>query len=568
MRLSFILILFPLILGAQEPFFTNPIYPGGYPDPSICRVGSDYYIVNSTFEYFPGLPIHHSRDLVNWELVGYGLHRKDQCTGEMNLVDVQSRGGIHAPTIRHHNGTFYIITTNVYAPEDRSQPAKMINFIITAERAEGPWSDPHIIEGAPGIDPDLFFDDDGKAYYVGTHAPGNPNQNGIGEIWVQELDLENWKLVGERASVWQGACGGCCVEGPHMYKVDGTYYLLIAEGGTGHNHAVMIAASDYLTGPFESNPRNPILTSRHLSLDHWVNSTGHADLVELPDGRWYMVALGIRGEVERRSNMGRETHLIPVIWEPITVRWEQVSENRWEPVKYMYPVCAPQTGRVERYNPLPFEDAPQYRNDAFMDHFDSKVLSLPWNFRRVPMDNTYSLSDREGYLRLFLKPEVISERGRCSLMGVRQGESDFEYAASMQFNPEKEEAEAGISLFQQDNNYLNFTVIRRGGKPVLQLVLAEAEKSPAVLKEEVLDTYTGEIFFRVESRNNKYRFEYSLDGGEHYTAFKETGADHILSMGYTGAYLGVYATSHGNRTREYADFDWIHYQGHQRQIKE
>jgi alpha-N-arabinofuranosidase len=271
-KLLLVFLLSPVAILAQELTFTNPILPGAHPDPSICKDAEYYYIVNSSFEYFPGLPIHRSKDLVNWELIGYGLHREDQCNGENNLVDVQGNGGIHAPTIRYRDGVYYIITTNIYNQIEPTQETKFINFIITAENPEGPWSDPYIIEGAPGIDPDLLFDDDGKVYFVGTHSPGDKNKNGIGEIWVQELDLENWELVGERTTVWAGACGGCCVEGPHMYKIDGVYYLMVAEGGTSFNHAVMIAASDKITGPFESNPRNPILTSRHLSKNNWSHS--------------------------------------------------------------------------------------------------------------------------------------------------------------------------------------------------------------------------------------------------------------------------------------------------------
>ena len=175
-------------VSTQNTIFKNPIIPGGYPDPSICKVGDTFYIVNSTFEYFPGLPIHKSKDLINWELIGHGLHRPEQCTGEVNLVDVQSDGGIHAPTIRYNNGTFYIITTNVYYNED-SKTTDFVNFIITAQNPEGPWSEPHVLDGAPGIDPDIFFDEDGKVWYVGTHAPENPNFEGEGEIWLQEIDL-------------------------------------------------------------------------------------------------------------------------------------------------------------------------------------------------------------------------------------------------------------------------------------------------------------------------------------------------------------------------------------------
>ena len=191
-----IFLFFPFSTNAQEKF-SNPIIPGGYPDPSICKVGDTYYIVNSSFEYFPGLPIHKSKDLINWELIGYGLHRKSQVNSTVNLIDVQSNGGIHAPTIRHKDGIYYIITTNVYYDEEKGK-ADMVNFIITAENPAGPWSDPFHIQGAPGIDPDLFFDDDGRVWYVGNQMPENPNFDGEGEIWLQELDINEFKLIGKK----------------------------------------------------------------------------------------------------------------------------------------------------------------------------------------------------------------------------------------------------------------------------------------------------------------------------------------------------------------------------------
>jgi alpha-N-arabinofuranosidase len=563
-------LIFTLLLAistslfAQQKGFVNPIIPGGHPDPSICRVGDDFYIVNSTFEYFPGLPIHHSKDLVNWELIGYGLHREDQVTGAVNLVDVQQNGGIHAPTIRYNNGTFYIIVTNVYSPKEIGKPGVMVNFIITANDPAGPWSSPHVIEGAPGIDPDLFFDDDGKVYFVGTHAVGQPNENGIGEIWVQELDLVNWKLVGERNSVWRGACGGCCVEGPHMYKVNDTYYLMVAEGGTSYNHAVMIAASDKITGPFDSNPRNPILTSRHLSKNNWVHSTGHADLVELEDGRWYMVSLGKRNDKDGSSNMGRETYLMPVIWESSIARWEQVSETKWEPIEFMWPVTAPETGKVERYTKLPFPDSPQRYNDAFTDDFGADRLNLEWNFRRVPQKGTYSLEARKGFLRLYLKPETFKLREQYSLMGIRQKESDFEYSAKLQFEPKKENAEAGISIFQQDDNYVNFTVEKKDGNTSLKLLLKGRGQNLQILKQDAIPNYTGDIVFKLVSKNDNYKYLYSLDDGENFILFSETAGDLVLCYGYIGTNLGIYATSNGNATKEYADFDWVSYKGYPR----
>jgi alpha-N-arabinofuranosidase len=277
-----------------------------------------------------------------------------------------------------------------------------------------------------------------------------------------------------------------------------------------------------------------------------------------------MVALGIRGDEERRSNMGRETHLIPVTWEPATVRWEQVSETRWEPVEYMWPVCAPNTGRVERFTALPFEDSPQYRNNVFTDNFDSDQLDLEWNFRRVPMDNTYSLEERQGFLRLYLKSGVIRNRGRCSLMGIRQGESDFEFSVSMDFLPGKDGEEAGMSLFQQDDNYIMFTTVREGKDVLLSLRIKERGQDARVEKSLKLEARSGEIIFKAVSLDQKYRFGFSTDEGETYKEFAELPSTLILSNGYTGAYLGLYATSNGNSSRRYADFDWVTYKGFER----
>ncbi|EDP71283.1 arabinofuranosidase [Flavobacteriales bacterium ALC-1] len=541
-------------LISQQKSFINPIIPGGYPDPSICKVNDVFYIVNSSFEYYPGLPIHKSTDLINWELIGYGLHRVDQCNDDVNLVDIQSNGGIHAPTIRYNKGVFYIITTNVYYNKD-SKTTDFVNFIITAENPEGPWSDPHVLEGAPGIDPDIFFDDDGKVWYVGTHSPEKPNFPGEGEIWLQEIDIENWKLTGERHFLWRGACGGVWAEGPHIYKRNGWYYLMIAEGGTSYNHAMMIAISDSIKGEYIPNERNPILSSRHLSYDNWVHSTGHADLIELDDGRWYMVALGIRGDEERSSNMGRETHLIPVKWEK--------EPFEWKDIKYEWPVISPKTGKVERFNSVPFIDTSQKRNVSFVDNFDHPILNHAWNFRRVPTKNMYSLYSNKGNLRLFTNPNMIKERGRTSLIGFRQTESDFLYEAKMNFSPKTDKSEAGVSLFQKDDNYFTLTVVKEKKDYSIQLKLAEPNSEVQILETQVISNYDKEITFKVKSENHSYSFYYSTNGIE-FSLLKETKANHILSKGYTGAYLGIYATSNGKKSNDYADFDWVNYKGFQK----
>jgi alpha-N-arabinofuranosidase len=553
---SQVLFLFLIFKVYSQDTFLNPIINGGYPDPSIVRVDDDFYIVNSSFEYFPALPIHHSKDLVNWELIGYGIDRPNQGKGKVNLYDVQQQGGIHAPSIRYHDGLFYIVTTNVYSPLDKSKPTEMVNFILTAKNPAGPWSDPYVIEGAPGIDPDIFFDDNGKVWFVGTHDTGNPNKNGIGEIWIQELDLNNWKLKGQRHSIWMGACGGCCVEGPHIYKQYGRYYLMVAEGGTSYNHAVMIASSENIEGPYDSNPKNPILTSRHLSNNNWVHSTGHADLVQLKDKRWYMVSLGIRNEMDSTSNMGRETHLMPVVWEEAWDNWVEVEKGRWEPVIIKWPVVAPNTGKVERNTSIPFLDKKQNINYSFYDDFTSSKLDLQWNFRRVPRENTYELNSKNKTLKLNLSPESFEFRSQYNLMGFRQKETEFEYSSSMNFKPKKNFSEAGLSIFSQDDNYINFTVKKHNNKTLLNLSVKPRDQKLDIIKSIPLK-YNENIILKILSKDNKYIYYYSLDDGNSFNLFAETAANLVLCKGYIGTNLGLYASSNGYKTKEYAEFEWV-----------
>tara|TARA_B100001287_G_scaffold56864_1_gene45201 strand:- start:2057 stop:3733 length:1677 start_codon:yes stop_codon:yes gene_type:complete len=545
--IKYFFLIFFLSSYAQEKF-SNPIIRGGYPDPSICKVGDTFYLVNSSFEYYPGLPIHKSKDLINWELIGYGLNRESQVNSIVNLIDVQSNGGIHAPTIRYKDGVYYIITTNVYYDEEKKK-AEMVNFIITAKNPAGPWSDPIHILDAPGIDPDLFFDDDGKVWYVGNQMPENPNFNGEGEIWIQQIDMNEFKLVGEKYLLWRGACGGVWAEGPHMYKKDGRYYLLIAEGGTSFNHAVMVALSDNIAGPYISNPRNPILTSRHLSYDNWVNSTGHGDIVELDDGRNYMVLLGIRNEIERGSNMGRETFLVPVTWER--------EPFEWKDTKYLWPVVAPKTGRVKRLNEVVFSGTTENIETSFEDNFELDRLNLKWNFRRYPIENIFHLDTKEKRLNLICHPNQIKERGRAALLGFKQTESSFEYLAQMFFEPTTNGSEAGISIFQKDDNYINFTLINKDSKIFLQAYALKNNKLVKVVKHQ-LNKYNSNIKFKIISNKDNYELYYSTKG-THFNYFATFEGNLVVSNGYTGAHLGIYATSNGEETRDLASFDYVNF---------
>jgi len=551
MRYFFFWLVVVFGLTTQGQTFTNPVLPGGHPDPSICRVGDTFYLVNSTFEYFPGLPIHRSTDLVNWELIGNALHREEQVTGAVNLVDVQNDGGIHAPTIRYYNDTFYVITTNVYHhPETKT--TDFVNFILTATDPAGPWSMPHVIDGAPGIDPDLFFPGNGRVWYVGNRMPADPNFPGEGEIWIQELDLTNMRLIGKRHALWRGACGGIWAEGPHIYAHEDRFYLLIAEGGTSFNHAVMVAVSDAVTGPYTNNDRNPIFTTRHLSYDHWVHSTGHADLVKLADDRWYMVLLGVRGDQERGSNMGRETHLVPVEWE--------IEPFEWKEPKYSWPVVAPQTGRLEQTQPMPFAGTKKQPDNTFADEFELGVLRPQWVFRRLPLEGGYDLSAKWGHLRLHTRAEQLLNRGRSNWLGFRQTESDFRYTVRFEFRPRRNGSEAGMALVQKDNQFLLATVIRRDGENYLQLVLRELGAKPRVLFETPFPDHKGAIALRLDADREVYRFSWSLDDGDSWNLLGETHPNHLISSGYTGACLGLYATGNGKDTGDAMDVDAVEYQ--------
>ena len=541
-------IFFFAIYSLNAQTFKNPILAGGYPDPSICRVGNEFIMVNSSFEYFPALPIHKSKDLVNWELAGHGLNRLEQVSGQINLIDVQSNGGIHAPTIRFHNGKYHIITTNVYYDEIK-QRATATNFIITSSKPEGPWSNPIIIKGAPGIDPDIFFDDDGRVWYTGNHQPLDPTFNGETEIWMQELDPNSFQLIGQRFFVWRGACGGVWAEGPHIYKKDGNYYLLIAEGGTSFNHSIMVAVSDTISGPYVSNERNPIFSSRHLSYDNWIHSTGHGDLVELEDGRWYVMMLGVRGDVKRKSNMGRETFIAPVSWE--------IEPYDWKERKIVWPVIAPQTGKILKNNPMIFSETTPNKETYFVDNFNDTNLGLAWNRRRAPMQKMIDLASNPGSLRLYTNHNKLQERKRANFTGIKQTESDFSFETKMTFSPTSDSDEAGIAIVQKDNNFLSLTLKQSSDDIALELKLMN-EIQTSISSKKIDYNSKLPIQLKVESFNNKYHFYYALEN-QKFQLLAEAAANHLLSHGYTGAHIGLYATSNGQMSTGYVDFDRVEY---------
>ena len=533
--------------------FRNPILPGFYPDPSLCRVGEYYYMVTSSFAYFPGVPIFHSKDLVSWEQIGHVLDRKSQ----LNLNGAGISGGIFAPTIRYNEGVFYMITTNV---------TNGGNFIVTAMDPAGDWSDPFWLDDAPGIDPSLFFDDDGKVYCTGNAPVKDAKTYGDMEIWGQELDLRKMKLIGERHSLWRGALYNAhCPEAPHIYKIDGYYYLMISEGGTQHYHAVTIARSKNIFGPYEGNPGNPILTHRHLGKKYPIANPGHADIVKTQNDEWWMVALASRPYGGYYKNLGRETFLVPMIW-----------EDGW-------PIISPGTGKVELEYEVPYLPAFEVESACGCDDFDDEVLGYIWNGIHTPNEKFYSLNEKPGRLRLKLRPQSLlqvlklpfmkdekdnSAADDCpSFVGRRQRHMSFAASVKMSFSPMGENETAGLALVQNNNFQYRFEYTKKDKDSVVRLIKCISESKTNIetmsfksrnieekLAEEKFES--DEIYLKITASGQDYSFHFGRIECE-MNVLAENVDGRILSPdiagGFVGTYIGMFASSNGNLSDNFAD---------------
>ena len=509
--------------------YKNPIIPGFHPDPSICRVGDDYYLVNSSFEWYPGLPIYHSKDLVNWKLIGYGMHRPKQVELPVGLNDSR---GIYAPTIRYHDGLFYIITTCVNCKD---------NFYITAKDPAGPWSDP-VWLGSRGIDPSLFWDDDGRCYYQGhaniTNINDWPQKNGA---WMQELDLEQQKLIGERKQLTHGhAKNARWTEGPHLYKIDGKYLLMVAEGGTGFHHSVTVHFSDSLWGPYIPAHTNPVLTHRHLGKDYPIHSVGHADIVKTQNDEWWMVCLAKR-TYDNSTLLARETFLVPF----------EFQNEEGNPL----PVVNPGIGKLldEQKRPnLPWTPVAALPE---RDNFDSGELRLEYNFLRTPYTQWYSLAD--GQLKINLRPEVADSMVNPSLIVKRIQDHHFSAATSMTFKSKKANEHAGLILYRKSGNHLQLI------KEKNQLVLIQTLKGIRTEMARV-DYSNPSVVLSVNADGSKAVFSYGPDP-EHLTQIGEAQNMGVLSDekagGFSGPYIGMYASSNNQASKTSASFDWFEYIG-------
>lgn len=496
----------------------NPLIPGCYPDPSICRVGNDYYLVNSSFAFYPGVPIWHSTDLKNWKQLGYVLNRPSQ----LPMYDgLRISGGIYAPDIKYnpHNGLFYMITTDV---DGRG------NFFVTTDDPKKcNWSEPTFLPEVGGIDPSLLFDEDGKAYIVNNDGPqGKPEYDGHRAIWMREFDWKNGCTVGKQKMIVDGGIDKSqkpvWIEGPHLYHINGTYYLMAAEGGTGPNHSEVILSSDAPFGPFKPCSINPILTQRDLPANRTnpVTCVGHADLIETPEGEWYAVFLGVRPYSDGHDVMGRETFMLPVTWQ----------DNQ--------PVILPQGETITYKTNRPYGPSTLWTNDG---------LAKEAFFVRTPLVPCYEITNK-GVLSLVASSSDLCDKRQPAAIGRWINNNTFTAQTAVAFEPKSKEDFAGITCFHDDYSYIRFGItLDSEGNSAIALEAYSLGKlcSSAIV---ALPQSQDKIYLKVEGDDTvNYTFSYATSNKGDWTQIGEPVSANLLSTqtagGFTGTMVGVYATA-------------------------
>ena len=504
--LSIFVVLFLFTFCGMAQGYKNPIIPGFHPDPSICRAGEDYYIVNSSFEYFPGVPIFHSRDLVNWEQTGHVLTRESQ----LKIKGGNMWGGIYAPTIRYNDGTYYMITTNT---SDRG------NFLVYTDNPSGEWSDPVWIKQG-GIDPSLYFED-GHCYMV-----SNPD----GAIWLCEINPKTGEMLTESKRLWAGT-GGRFPEGPHIYKRDGWYYLMISEGGTEYGHKVTIARSRNIEGPYESNPANPILTHINQNAqNNPIQGVGHADMVQAHDGSWWLVCLGFRTQNGQHHVLGRETFLAPVSWDK--EGWPVVNVDGTINIDMKDVKTLPQT---------------TIKNSPDWD-FNNSELGVEWNWIGIPVKENYSLKENKGFLRIKGSDKRLDDYGVSpTFVGRRQEDINFQATTRMKA---KGNGNVGMTAYLCPSAHYDLYVT--DGQLKLRYRLNDLCHVEDICK--VTDDF---IYLRIKGSDEIYSLMYSTDG-THYSEAGHMNTRYLSTEtngGFTGVYIGLFAE--GDVQADYDNFKYM-----------
>jgi xylan 1,4-beta-xylosidase len=520
---------------------TNPILPGFHPDPSILRVGEWYYIANSTFEWWPGVRIHRSRDLAHWELAGYVLTRRSQ----LDLRGNPNSGGVWAPCLSHADGRFWLIYSDA---KSLNGPFKDVrNYLVTAERIEGPWSEP-VYLNCSGFDPSLFHDADGRKWIVNQLWDPRPGRNAFAGIVLQEYSVAEGRLVGEPVNIFRGSALGI-TEGPHLYRKDGYYYLVTAEGGTGWDHAVTVARSRSLHGPYEISPHHPLLSARGQP-GHPLQKAGHGSFVETPDGQWYVAFLCSRPlGAKRRCMLGRETALLPFDWPE--GGWPQLRAGSLPGVSFE---LARATG------------APGYL-PAFTDDFAAAELNPQWNTLREPAGSAWlSLSERPGFLRLRGRHSLNSTFDQ-SLVGFRVLHQRCTISTRLEFAPGSFQQTAGLALYYNTDNFYYACVSRgdRGARELRILAAVNGRFSEMLAPPRVLPE-DGAITIVAELRDGALCYRVGLDGEAPQEVMAGIDAttvsdDHVMEgtgWGFTGAFVVLCAQDSGD-SGVTADFDSFHY---------
>ncbi len=519
--------------------FYTPILQGCYPDPSICKKGKDYYLVTSSFAFNPGVPIFHSRDLVNWKQIGHVLERPEQ-------LDVRTSGialGVYAPAIRYnkHNDTFYMITTQL--------SGGFGNIIVKSKDPAKGWSDA-IKLNFGGIDPDIFFDDDGKAYIVHNEAPVETLYEGHRAIWIWQYDLEKDQVFGKPQVIVNGGVDitkkPIWIEAPHIYKKNGKYYLMCAEGGTGGAHSEVIFKSDNVFGPYIPAEKNPILTQRHLPQNrpNKIDWAGHADLVEGPDGKYYAVYLGVRPNEKNRVNTGRETFIIPVDWTGDFPVYQGGLEPL--PVKYQMPRGVRNLTGKKGFFPN--------GNFTFKDDFKGKTFDMTWVGMRGPIADFAEKVN--GGVKISPFETTVKDARPNSIMFRRQQHNSFTATTSLTYTPESEKDLAGLVCYQSEDFCYTFGVTKKDNSYYILLERTEASKNAEGKKERQSTIIACEkislkqpLFLQVKAVGDEYSFNYSFKKNGKYKMLATVSGD-ILSTnvagGFTGAFIGLYATSNND----------------------
>ncbi|MCV9386966.1 glycoside hydrolase family 43 protein [Reichenbachiella ulvae] len=522
--------------------FTNPILAGFYPDPSICKAEDKFYLITSSFAYYPGIPIFESDDLVNWKQIGHAIDRPEQ----MNFNGQGTSRGLFAPAISYHQGKYYIVCTHV---------DKGGNFIITADNPAGPWSQPTYLPKLNGIDPSLYFEGD-KLFIVYNSIP--PNNESLYEghrtIRMFELDINTFETLGEEKLLVNGGVDlskkPVWIEAPHLYHINDYYYLMCAEGGTAYDHSEVIFRSKNVDGPFEPWDQNPILTQRHLNpaRPNPVTTSGHADIVEVKDGEWWAVFLACRPYGDNFYNIGRETFMTPVSW---TDGWPVINPD-FEEIQYQYPT--PLGNEVEA-------SAFSYSGIfSFKDEFEGEQLDMHYLFLRTPEEKWYHIKD--GQLSLQLRNADLSSLSNPSYIAHRQQHHEGSASVGLTFEPIQEGEMAGLAAFQSAKNYYLLAKTMIDGKSAVALYQSN-DSSMQAIASAPLTSEEATLDLKINFDKENYSFYYKEGAGE-WTLIKDQVDGTFLSTqvagGFVGSTIGMYAFGKEG-TDNQAQFDYYEYQG-------